>query len=146
MKHKILIFGSVMATIFLFACASDKPVSEEIEATDTPEATFDFPAAAVGKYEGTVPCPDCVGIFTTLTLHIDQTYQINAVYLGKSEDTFQAEGTFDWHTEERLISLNNLPKGSGQYLMDNNTLIQLDSSGTRIEGANASKYVFKKVK
>lgn len=146
MNPKLLIFTSILASIFLLSCASDKPVSEEIDTVEVPEATINFPAAAVGKYEGTVPCPDCVGIFTTLTLHLDQTYKINAVYLGKSEDTFQAEGSFDWNADEQRISLNNLPKGSSQYLLDNTTLIQLDSSGTMIEGANASKYAFKQVK
>jgi len=130
----------VFILLAVFSCQSEKgskdPNSEEI-----PSITF----SASGKYEGTTPCADCAGIFTTLRLMPDFTYRKSAVYFDKSEETFQSEGTFTFDPQSKIITLDAVPKGPFKYLLEDNQIIQLDMNGEIISGELAKKYYFAKV-
>lgn len=43
------------------------------------------------RYTGTVPCADCEGIKTILTL-VNETYSLEETYLGKSDQAIQSKG------------------------------------------------------
>ncbi len=43
------------------------------------------------RYTGTVPCADCEGIKTVLTL-VNETYSLEETYLGKSDQAIQSKG------------------------------------------------------
>ena len=47
-----------------------------------------------GTYFGILPCADCNGIQTILTLNKNLTYEIQMKYLGKDEKVFESKGTF----------------------------------------------------
>ena len=52
-----------------------------------------------GVYSGVLPCDNCEGIDTYLTLNKDQTYQLKLRYLGtpdKESKEFISEGKFSW--------------------------------------------------
>ncbi|QLE00243.1 copper resistance protein NlpE N-terminal domain-containing protein [Galbibacter sp. BG1] len=95
-----------------------------------------------GVYKGTLPCADCEGIETSLTLNADKTYSSNSVYLGKEGDPIEKTGTFEWNNEGSHITLDG--DAQQQYMVGENTLIKLDNEGNKIEGALADKYILNK--
>jgi heat shock protein HslJ len=99
-----------------------------------------------GVYSGTLPCADCDGIQTVVTLNKDLTYQIDTKYVGKEGGTFILKGKFAWETGGNKIVLLDIPEGSGPgyYLVWENKLIQLDLKGNVITGDLASRYVLNK--
>ena len=94
-----------------------------------------------GTYAGVVPCADCEGIETTITLKQDRTYIMKTRYLGKDSQVFERQGTFTWNEEGNKIQLSGLAAGPDRYLVGENALIQLDKSGNRITSDLAPKYV-----
>lgn len=140
---RVKYFAFIIATLF-FSCQSDTTSrSDTSQDTSQMEDTPSFSAA--GKYEGTTPCADCVGIFTTLRLEPNFTFRKHSVYLNKSEDTFVAEGTFTFNPETNIVTLDGVPKGPTQYILDGNQIIQLDMNGEVITGELAKKYRFERV-
>ena len=100
-----------------------------------------------GAYTGTVPCADCAGIFTQITLNADKTYSLKTTYLGKEGIGENLNGTFQWDATGSIITLSGLKEKSmpSAYQVGENKLIQLDMSGNVITGESASNYVLTKV-
>lgn len=100
-----------------------------------------------GTYHGVVPCADCEGIETKILLTDDLSYQLERIYLGKSDQIFLSEGTFFWSDDGSRIQLNNVDPSHapGTYQVGENRLFQLDMDGNRIEGDLADRYVLTKV-
>jgi len=94
-----------------------------------------------GTYAGVMPCADCEGIETTITLNPDRTYAMKTRYLGKDTKVFERQGVFTWNEEGNKIQLSGLADGPDRYLVGENALIQLDKAGNRITGDLAPKYV-----
>lgn len=95
-----------------------------------------------GTYQATVPCADCPGIKTVLTLNKDRTFTISEEYLerkSKNED----KGTFEWDLAGRVVTLKG-KNSNYKYKVGENTITQLDMSGKPIDGPNKDLYVFKK--
>jgi copper homeostasis protein (lipoprotein) len=95
-----------------------------------------------GVYTGVLPCADCEGIQTLLELNRNQTYRLEAKYLGKSEEAYSTEGTFRWAPSGNSIELDLPEKGSSpfNYAVGENVLTQLDLQGQRITGTLAERY------
>ncbi|UYZ62703.1 copper resistance protein NlpE N-terminal domain-containing protein [Hymenobacter weizhouensis] len=98
-----------------------------------------------GTYSGTLPCADCPGIRTELTLNQDLTYRLRTLYLGKGTGKpIEATGVFRWDDAGRTVRLPGLDDQPAHYLVGENQLIQLDKNGQRITGSLAEKYVLRK--
>lgn len=98
-----------------------------------------------GTYKGILPCADCEGIETTITLTDDQTYTMQTKYLGKSDAKyFDSKGKFNWDKAGQIITLEGIKDAPGKYFVGENTLTQLDMEGKRITGQLADKYILKK--
>lgn len=160
MKNKTLILG-IGAALFLASCSKKETVDTKTSATDStattqPTAT-DSTAHPVtsaqgdtsenaldwnGTYEATVPCADCPGIKTSLTLNNDKTFSITEEYLerkSKNED----KGSFTWDATGSIITLKG-KTANYKYKVGENMLIQLDMEGKEIDGPHKDLYVFKK--
>lgn len=100
-----------------------------------------------GEYKGTLPCDDCPGIETTLTLKKDNTYILETLYIGnKGKKPLQDEGTFTWGDIDDVISLEGVEDGKPfLYQVGDNTLTQLDMQGYPHTDKLADKYILKKV-
>lgn len=160
MKSKTLILG-MGAALFLASCAKKETVDTKTSGTDsaatvqptiadstahpTTSAQGDTSENALdwnGTYEATVPCADCPGIKTSLTLNNDKTFSITEEYLerkSKNED----KGTFTWDATGSVITLKG-KTANYKYKVGENMLIQLDMEGKEIDGPNKDLYVFKK--
>lgn len=97
-----------------------------------------------GVYKGTLPCADCEGIETTLTLNNDNTFTLQSVYLGKEGNPFVDNGKYDWDEANSTITLNIEGESPVKYKFENNTLIQLNADGQKNTGELASMYVLTK--
>ena len=96
-----------------------------------------------GTYEGTLPCADCEGIKTTLTLFSDGTFKRTQEYLGKNGTPFTDNGKFEWNEAGSVISLidNN---DNQKYKVGENQLFHLDNTGNQIKGNLSEKYILSK--
>jgi len=164
MKHAIIAFG-IAASIFI-SCNNDAEKKEVQIATpgdsvikqrmtlpndsvvksitigDNSFNSLDWP----GTYKGIVLCADCEGIETTIVLGKDLFYSMTTKHLGKKASfPKEKKGAFSWNIEGNKISLTDIDNASGQYLVGENMLIQLDLNGSRITGESAKKYQLKKM-
>lgn len=105
---------------------------------DTSENAIDWS----GTYEAILPCADCPGIKTILTLNPDKTFTINEEYIDrdvKSED----RGGFSWDSTGSVIKLEGT-NTKYQYKVGENQLFQLDTEGNVIDGPMKDLYILKK--
>ena len=98
-----------------------------------------------GTYRGVVPCADCEGIETEITLGRNGTYVLKTRYLGKEATGREAQGAFTWVAGGSAIRLEGLPGRPGRYQVVENALVQLDVEGRPIPDDLAPKYRLAKV-
>ncbi|MDR0791964.1 MAG: copper resistance protein NlpE [Chitinophagaceae bacterium] len=142
--RKFILAGGLSIFILGFgmsACkwkGSTKSETNAITTADNSRVSIDWE----GTYTGTVPCADCAGILTKITLKKDNTYNLQIEYMGKEGSAQRFEGTFKWDDSGSVITLGGLEKESmpAAYLVGENKLIQLDMNGKTITGEEASKY------
>ena len=149
-------------SILLIGFASCKPKTPENtkpEAAQTPKAE-ETPATEFtgdghnsqisvdwnGIYKGTIPCADCEGIQTELTLMEDGSFERRTTYLGKDGETRSDKGNFTWNDAGSAVTLALEDGGTQQYQVGENMLFHLDREGNRITGDLAEKYVLMKNK
>lgn len=97
-----------------------------------------------GAYVGTLPCADCEGIKTTITLNNDSSYTKTEEYLGKKGATFNDQGTWSFLPDGNTIVLNNGKDTPIKFKAGENKLTRLDTEGHEITGALAEYYVLEK--
>jgi heat shock protein HslJ len=107
---------------------------------DNSQTSLDWP----GIYTGTLPCADCDGMVTTITISKDLTYNRSTVYKGKSITPFVETGNFSWDKGGTSIQLQGITDGPSRYLVGENKLVQLSMDGRIITGELADKYVLAK--
>jgi copper homeostasis protein (lipoprotein) len=96
-----------------------------------------------GTYSGTVPCADCEGIRTSVTLRDDGSFERERLYLGKSAAPMRDSGRFSWNEAGSIITLVSADGGTQQYQVGENQLFHLDQAGNRIAGDLAGQYVLR---
>ncbi|MEA1785159.1 copper resistance protein NlpE N-terminal domain-containing protein [Arenibacter sp. GZD96] len=97
-----------------------------------------------GIYEGILPCADCEGIKTRITLNSDGTFNRTQEYLGKNRNPFLSNGKFEWNNKGSIITLSD-NIGNQQYQVGENQLFHLDNTGNRIKGSLSEKYILIKL-
>jgi uncharacterized lipoprotein NlpE involved in copper resistance len=139
---KLLFLPALLAFIFAAGC---KPAGTSDQSASPADAHTSANSLTVaGLYTGTVPCADCAGIETTLTLSDGMVYTINRKYLGKDPELVtQHSGKYKWNDAGNTIILDGLDPAAEptQYLVEEGRIIQLDLAGNRITGELADKYI-----
>jgi heat shock protein HslJ len=97
-----------------------------------------------GVYKGVIPCADCEGIQTTISLASNHSYTRTMVYLGKQGLPFSDTGNFTWDESGTMIEIKEESGQTQKYKVGENKLFHLDQSGAPITGALAEKYVLTK--
>jgi heat shock protein HslJ/uncharacterized lipoprotein NlpE involved in copper resistance len=98
-----------------------------------------------GTYKGVVPCADCEGIETTLTINLDKTYTLTTNYLGKKDaKPVVKTGSFEWNSAGSNNTLGGIKNAPAQYKVGENKLFQLDMKGEMIKTELAPKYILVK--
>ncbi len=138
-KLSILLFGLI--AIALVNCNNAKQKNAEAPDMHTSEMALDYH----GVYEGTLPCADCEGIKTQLTINDDSTFVLVSNYLGREDAGFEEKGTYFIENGEILVTQDE--NGEQKYYKwQEGSLVQLDADKKPIEGDMAPLYVLTKVK
>ncbi len=85
-------------------------------------------------YSGTLPCADCVGIKTTLTLYANQTYQLKSLYIDKGAP-FTEKGSWqeEWKNNMQVYVLKSNGMPSYYQIITSTTIKMLDGDGNQIQ-------------
>lgn len=149
MKNSIILISAI-SSLCLFSCNSnsnkatqekDSTVNETtIPTGDNSQTSLDWP----GTYQGILPCADCPGIETTITLNDNETFSYSANY--QERDTkLEDQGKFMWHDNGSTVHL--MGKDINMKLkVGENQLFSLDQDGKPIEGPLADSFILKKIK
>lgn len=142
----------VTGMLLLAACS--KPV-EPVTAPE-PQPTEQSPSVATGDnaenaldwagtYQGKLPCADCEGIETTLTLNADKTYQLTQHYLKEGEQPNVTSGSFSFNTANP--SLIQLDDAGDQrvYFVAENYLEARSADGSPAGAELQQHYILSKV-
>jgi heat shock protein HslJ len=97
-----------------------------------------------GTYKGTIPCADCEGIETEITLTKALEYSIKSNYLGKSGNILVEKGSFTWNSAGSTITLLGIKDKPNQYFIGENKIEQLDMLGNKIVRNAADSYILTK--
>jgi len=145
-SRRLSLHRIALCLVLVIACSACVDGNLQLQDSPPPDAahssqnSLDWP----GVYSGIVPCADCEGISTRLSLAADGTYLLQRQYVGRSEAVFASKGSFTWSADGSRIVLNG-EDAPNQYQVGENLLFQLDMEGRRIEGALASLYVLQRV-
>lgn len=158
MKKQILTLAAV--SVLLWSCTNETKKTTNLDSAATTEmadSTVKTGDAAVndshnaqnsldwnGTYKGVLPCADCEGIQTELTLNQDMTFVLKRNYMGRDTKFPEDKGTFKWDSSGSKVELIGLKDQPTHYFVGENKLIQLDMEGKEITGALADKYILKK--
>jgi len=137
MKRSILLILSVL----LISCQKQAPKkSTTNDLAHSPKNSLDY----VGTYKGVLPCADCHGLETELTINENATFCLKTKYQGKGDKIFMQKGNFTWNKKGTIIILKGVTGSPNQYLVGKNTLTQLDMDGEKITGSSAEEYILAK--
>ena len=145
MKNLWQLFAPPMVCLAFLACKSEKTevVTEtpSIAASAIPDShnsrnSLDW----IGVYQGLLPCADCEGIETRITLKADWTFMRSLRYLGKDEHAFYDQGNFSWDESGSKVTLASEKGETQSYQVGENLLFHLDREGNRITGAFEEQY------
>lgn len=143
MKKLNILFVGVIAVAMLSCTNAKQKQDSENVAPDmhTSEMALDYH----GVYEGTLPCADCEGIKTQLTVNDDNTFVLVSDYLGEEDAKFEDKGTYFIEDGEILV-IQDEDGEQKYYKLQEGSLAQLDANKKLIEGEMAPLYVLTKVK
>lgn len=157
MKRHFIFYSIITIGLCVYSCKDNKNVAVETDAQtpvsvttttekiplgDTSENALDWN----GQYKGMLPCADCEGIETVLTLKSTGNYTRSVVYKGKSEDRIIDTGAFSWDASGSIITLSLKDDGTQSYKVGENQLWHLDQNGERITGDLENMYILYKNK
>lgn len=91
-----------LGLLFLAGCM---PRQEGAAAVPDPAHSSRNALDWAGAYEGVLPCADCPGIRTRLTLRPDGTYELSRLYIDRDREPRLASGRFTWQPGGNAIAL-----------------------------------------
>lgn len=126
--------------LLLGACANELPTGDARPSVHNSRNSLDW----AGTYSGVLPCADCPGIETVVTLRSDGTFERSMIYLEESVSPLIDSGSFSWDESDNRIVLETGSDQVEQYQVGENQLFRLDIEGQRITGNLASYFVLAK--
>ena len=136
MKKYILLF----LLVSIVSCQKQSVADKKIVETYNAKISGNY----IGTYKGTLPCIDCQGMETEITINENATFCIKTKYLGKGEKVFIQKGNFKWNKQGTTIILTDIKSGPNHYLVGKNTLNQLSATGKKETGSLADEYILTK--
>lgn len=110
---------------WLCACTNLAPSAEPPVDGHNSRNSLDW----AGVYAGVLPCADCPGIKTRLTLRSDGSYELVTEYLERAVAPRTVAGHFTWNAAGGAITLD--AAGYGQtFRVGEGRLLQLNRDGT----------------
>ncbi len=99
-----------------------------------------------GVFYGFLPCNDCNGIKSTLSLKQNNNYLLVTQPARDSSREFYEKGKYSWDDEKHILVLTPRKESTTrQYLIkDEGTLIQLNSDGTQVPKELTDSYTLRR--
>jgi uncharacterized lipoprotein NlpE involved in copper resistance len=99
-----------------------------------------------GVFYGFLPCKNCNGIKTTLSLKQNNLYLLVTQPAKESSKEFYEKGKYTWNDENHTVVLTpRTDAPASQYqIQDEGTLILLNSDGTPMTGGRADSYTLRR--
>ncbi|MGZ5027571.1 MAG: copper resistance protein NlpE [Methylobacter sp.] len=99
-----------------------------------------------GVFYGYLPCNDCNGVKTTLSLKQNNNYLLVTQPARESSREYYEKGKYSWNDENRTVVLApNKEAAVHQYhIEDEGTLIQLNSDGAKMPSELAERYTLRR--
>lgn len=99
-----------------------------------------------GSYSGSLPCGDCKGILTKITISKDKAYTLSSVYMGKETKPTIYKGTYTLD-DKNIITLDAEGDHLKFLVMEQDSMLKkLDKFGNEEQGGPAARYFLHKVK
>ena len=111
---KKMILPVLLTGLFAVSCSKKEEAKAEtpqaVEADSAqaqPEeaAKAEAPKKHVGEFSGKLPCADCPGIETKLTLNEDGSFLLDETYLEKKDRQFNAKGSYEVSEDGAFVTL-----------------------------------------
>lgn len=141
MKEKLLVV--VLLVLGLVSCKKQEPISDETQISTeiidnhTAKTSLDWN----GTYEGILPCADCEGIITIITLNPDGTFSSKEEYQKEPNLIVENKGSFYWDDSGFVITLEEEEgEFKKSFKVIENAIICLDNEGNEITGNLAPYY------
>ena len=105
----VLVLAAVVAGCLPRKEASDPAMAKQAD-MHTSQNSLDW----AGVYEGVLPCADCPGIQTRLTLSRDGSYELSSLYVDRDKAPRVVRGRFNWQPGGNAITLDG-ERGGQQF-------------------------------
>ncbi len=155
-QNLTLIFFSILLPAHLAMAATDLTAQENYaralaknhqkgidhSAHANPDKSLDFH----GVFYGYVPCNDCNGIKTTLSLKQNNNYLLVTQPARDSSREFYEKGKYSWNEETHILVLTpRKDEPARQYqIKDEGTIVQMNSDGTPMSDELADSYTLRR--
>lgn len=147
-----ILFYAILISCNPFQKIGKDPIPESQQPVSSNEDTDTIPKGHnsrnsldwAGTYQGVVPCADCEGIYTSVTLFNSGKYTRTVTYLGREEKGTTDNGDFVWNDTGSIVTLHSKNGNNQMYQVGENVLYHIDRQGKRIDGDLAEKYILKK--
>lgn len=144
-------FYPLLLALLILNCKNktDKEINKTTETTTTKDNDYTVAIKAHnsknsldyhGIYKGTIPCADCEGIKTAITLAKDGRYLRTIQYLGKETGGTESSGTYSWNSKGSVIKIVFTSGETQLYQVGENVLFHLDRDGNKIASNLADRY------
>lgn len=145
-------FSMVALTICIMGCTSNgKKTTNDVASVEVvPEEQNDGCCGITtenyfGTYEGVLPCADCGGKKTILSILEDGTYHLEYEYLDKGEGVIEENGVYYLYNDSLIQTVTPSSGDKTYYSIQAGAIVLCDSLGTVSEGSLKDLYVLKKV-
>jgi len=112
--------------------ASSGPVPTQAADMHTSQNSLDW----AGTYEGVLPCADCPGIKTRLTLNKDGTFERMTQYLDRKVAAETVSGSFRWQANGNAITLDEHGEGQQFRVGEGRLILQYPGGESGSPGPN----------
>ena len=127
-----------------FACSKESKdtATSNAEATASAET---IPSEFIGTFNGVLPCADCEGMETSLTLNANKTFLKAVKYLGKDTKVFMTKGSYEVDGKTGMVTMSpNDGESIPNYRMVAGRMVQLDMSNNIVTGDLSNAYILAK--
>ncbi|MFM2324767.1 MAG: hypothetical protein RL244_1646, partial [Pseudomonadota bacterium] len=112
------------------------PVSPEEPAAPAQDQSW------VGHYDGMLPCGDCEGIRTLLSLYENHTYILSMKREGSNSLPSIMRGSFSWNADHTVVQLDQNAQNRRYQVLSGSARL-LNKDGSLITGVLADRYILK---
>lgn len=120
---------STLAMLLLAACTTAPVERTGAPASPDPAHASRTSLNWAGTYAGTLPCADCPGIETHLTLQDDGSYRLTTRYIDRQPEPVAVTGRFEWTYDGNHIQLD-ATADSAFYQVREGSLLRRYADGT----------------